>query len=93
MDKDEENVTAETPTLLSGNIYGMTTSQMSLKTRTVLDEQQCLRLKAFAKKARAPQCKKAIKDRRVDTGQRLCKNKTWRTTGMCHLHEKAVHRH
>lgn len=77
MDKDEENATAATTTyIVEWKHIGDDHTPNAPEDKIVLDEQQSLGLKAFAKKARAPQCKKVIKDRRVDIGERLCKNKT-----------------
>ena len=88
MDEDEENATAGTTTyVVEWKHVGDDHTQDAPQDKIVLDERQCLGLEAFVKKVRAPQCKKVIKDRRVDIGERLCKNKTWRASGMCHLHE------
>ena len=87
-DEDEENATAGTTTyVVEWKHVGDDHTPNAPQDKIVLDEQHCLGLQAFAKKARAPQRKKVLKDRRVDTGERLCKNKTWRASGMCHLHE------
>lgn len=92
MDEDEESATAGTHTcVIKWAHIGDDHTLSAPQDKPVLDEQQYLELKAFVQKARAPQCKKVIKDRRVTIGERLCKKKTWLASGMCYLHESAFH--
>ena len=88
MDADEESATAGTYTcFVEWKHIGKDHMPSAPKDKIVLDERQYLELKAFVQKVWAPQCKKVVKDRQVDIGERLCKNKTWRATGLCYLHE------
>lgn len=88
MDEDEESAATATCTcVVEWKHIGKDRMPCVAADKIVLDGQQYLELKAFVQKARAPQCKKVIKDRQVDGGERLCQNKTWRASGMCYLHE------
>ena len=68
MDEDEENATAGTHTcVIEWKHIGDDHTPSAPQDKLVLDEQQYLELKAFVQKARAPQCRQVIKDRRGES--------------------------
>ncbi|DBA67196.1 TPA: hypothetical protein ACH3X2_001509 [Trebouxia sp. C0005] len=88
MDENEESATTGACTcVVEWNHTGKDHTPSALKDKIVLDGQQYLEFKAFVQKVQAPQCKRVVRDRRVEIGERLCRNKTWRASGMCYLHE------